>query len=166
MKILQNPNQILRKKTEEVKKIDSEIKSIIAKMKKVLSKSSAAVALAAPQIGISKKIIITGYKPKEKDAEIIPKLCLINPKIISSSAEKIKDEEGCLSLMDEEEIRGNIERAKEIEIEALDENGKKQKIKAEGFFSRVLQHELDHLNGILFIDKADPNTIYKVNNEK
>lgn len=165
MKIIQNPNQILRKKTEEVKEIDSKIKDIIAKMKKVLRSSPVAVALAAPQIGISKKIIITGYKPKEKDAEIIPKLCLINPKIISLSAEKIKDDEGCLSLMDEE-IRGNVERAKKIQIEALDENGKNQKIKAKGFFARVLQHEIDHLNGVLFIDKADPSTIYKVENDK
>lgn len=165
MKIIQNPNKILRRKTEKVGKVDSEIKDIIAKMKKVLSKSTAAVALAAPQIGITKRIVVTGFKPKEKDAEIIPQLCLINPKIIKSSAETIKNEEGCLSLMDEE-IRGEVIRAKKIILEAMDEKEKIQKIKAEGFFARVLQHEIDHLNGILFVDRADPKTIYKVDHEK
>lgn len=165
MKIIQNPNKILRNKTEEVEKIDAGIKNIIAKMKKALSESSAAVALAAPQIGITKRIVITGFKPKDKDAEIIPELCLINPRIIKSSAETIKNEEGCLSLM-EEEIRGDVVRAKKIILEAMDEKGKIQKIKAEGFFARVLQHEIDHLNGILFVDRADPKTIYKVDHEK
>lgn len=165
MKIIQNPNKILRKKTEEVGKVDSEIKKIIKKMKKFLHLSPVAVALAAPQIGINKAIVVTGFKPRKKDAEKIPELCLINPKIIKSSAEIIKDEEGCLSLMDKEEIRGNVARAKKVLIEATDEKGKIKKIKAEGFFARILQHEIDHLNGVLFIDKADPNTIYKVDNE-
>ena len=166
MKIIQNPDPILRKKAEKIEKIDAEIKKIIVKMKKIIRSSPAAVALAAPQIGINKAIVATGFKPKEKDVEAIPELCLINPKIIKSSVEIIKDEEGCLSLMDKEEIRGNVERAKEIEVEALDEKGKSQKIKARDFFARVLQHEIDHLNGVLFIDKADPNTIYKVDHEK
>lgn len=147
MKILQNPNQILRKKAEKVRKIDTKITDIIAKMKKVLNSSVAGVALAAPQIGISKAIVITGFKEigneKEKSAQggpasdgekiVIPEYVLLNPKLIKSSTEKIKEEEGCLSLMDEE-IRGDVERAKEIMIEAMDEKGKIQKIKAKGFF--------------------------------
>ncbi|TSC90623.1 MAG: peptide deformylase, partial [Candidatus Berkelbacteria bacterium Licking1014_96] len=135
MNIIQNPNPILRKKAQKVEKIDAEIKKIIVKMKKIMRSSPAAVALAAPQIGINKAIVVTGFKPKEKDAEVIPELCLINPRIIKSSAETIKNEEGCLSLMDKEEIRGNVERAKKVLIEATDEKGKIQKIKAEGFFA-------------------------------
>lgn len=164
MKITQNPNSILRKKAEKVEKVDAEIKKIIKKMKKILRSSTAAVALAAPQIGIAKTIVVMGYKPKEKGAEVIPKLALINPKIIKSSKEIIKSEEGCLSLMDEE-IRGDVARAKKVTVEAMDEKGKIRKIRAQGFFARVLQHEIDHLNGVLFVDRADPNTIYKVDNE-
>jgi len=134
-------------------------------MKKVLNSSPVAVALAAPQIGISKAIVVTGYKSQDKKAEKIPELVLINPQTIETSKEKIKDEEGCLSLMDEE-IRGEVERAKNIILEARDEKGKIKKIKAKGFFARVLQHEIDHLNGVLFVDRADPSTIYKVKNEK
>jgi len=165
MKIVQNPNETLRIRAEEVPKIDAKIKGIVAKMKETMRSSPAAVALAAPQIGINKRIVITGYEPKEKEGEKIPVLTLINPKIISLSKEKIKEEEGCLSLMEKEEIRGDVERAKGVVVEAMDEKGKIKRIKAKGFFARVLQHEIDHLNGVLFIDKADPNTIYKVDNE-
>lgn len=166
MKIVQNPDKSLRKKAREIKKIDTEIKSIIAMMKKAMRSSPAAVALAAPQIGIDKRIVITGYEPKENNGEKIPELTLINPKIVKLSEKKVKEEEGCLSLMEKEEIRGDVERACEIEIEAMDEKGKIKKIKAKGFFARVLQHEIDHLNGVLFVDKADPNTIYKVDHEE
>lgn len=168
MKILQNPNQILRKKAERIRDV-SEVKNLIAKMRNILVHSAVGVALAAPQIGVSKAVIVTSYKEIEnkekKEKIIIPECVLINPKIIKSSKEKNKEEEGCLSFIDEE-IRGEVERAKKVMVEALDEKDNKIKIKAEGFFARVLQHEIDHLNGILFVDRADPKTIYRITEER
>lgn len=159
MSIKQNNDPVLRKKSEKVKNIDSGILNIIKRMKKAL-KNVPGVAVAAPQIGISKKIVVTGYKPKNENDIEIPEMVLINPELIKSSKETEELEEGCLSVM-EPEIRGKVKRAKKVEVRALDEKGKEIKVKAKEFFARVLQHEIDHLNGKLFLDRADPTTLYR-----
>lgn len=168
--IIQNPNNILRQKTQKIEKITPEIKKIISEMWQELKKTAVGLALAAPQIGAPKAVIVMEYKVKnEKTGKlevIIPKMVFINPKIIKSSAEKNVEEEGCLSFMANEEIRGEVERAKKIVVKALDEKGKTIRIRAQGFLARVLQHEIDHLNGVLFVDRADPSTVYRVEDEK
>ena len=88
-------------------------------------------------------------------------MVLINPKITKYSKEESKREEGCLSFM-EPEIRGIVKRPKRVTVLTMTEKREKKEIKARGFLARVLQHEIDHLNGVLFVDRADPTTIYKV----
>ncbi len=161
MKIIQNPNPILRKKAKPVKKFNEEILKIIAKMEKFLKSTGNGVAIAAPQLGISQAIVFAKFKAKKKKDVTIPRTILINPKITKYSQETAKREEGCLSFM-KPEIRGIVKRPKRITILTITEKREEKEIKARGFLARVLQHEIDHLNGVLFIDKADPTTIYKV----
>ena len=151
--ILKYPNPVLRKKCEEVKEVTEEIRNLIFDMKETMIKGNG-IGLAASQTGVLKRIIvihpITERTPEEK-AKKIPQV-FINPKIIKKTKEIETGEEGCLSFPG---IFLKIKRAKGIEVEALNENGEKVTIKAEGLVSRVFQHEIDHLDGILLIDKID-----------
>lgn len=165
MKIIQNPNQILRKKAKPVQKIDKVILEDIKKMETALKSTKNGVAIAAPQLGISKAIIFAKFKAKKKKDTDIPRIILLNPKIIKSSQDTCKREEGCLSFMNPE-IRAMVSRPRRVTVLILTGKGKKKEIKARGFLARVLQHEIDHLNGILFVDKADPTTLYKVSEEE
>lgn len=167
--ILQNPNKILRQVSEEVmpEKIKSaEIQSIIKEMKKelVLSKKRDGVALAAPQIGYNLRIFIiledllklskgifdekelSGKNKKEEKFVVF-----INPEIIKKSKKTVLVDEGCLSTNG---VQGKIKRAEKVTVKALDEEGKEFKLSASKILSQAMQHETDHLEGILFIDKA------------
>lgn len=132
---------VLRKKAEKVDKITSEIKRIISDMVETL-KDSGGVGLAATQVGISKRIIIV-----ELDSKYLP---VINPEIVKRGKEKGIEEEGCLSVPD---IFDEVKRIKDIEVKGLDKNGKDIHIVLSGFPARIFQHEIDHINGILFIDR-------------
>ena len=134
---------VLRKKCQEVKEITSEIEKLVFDMAETMKKYNGA-GLAAPQVGISKRIIVV---QPDLNGEIAG---YINPRIIRKSLEKETDEEGCLSFPN---VFIKIKRAKEVEIEAMDINGKKIRIKAEGLLARILQHEIDHLDTILFFDR-------------
>lgn len=140
-KILKYPNPILRKKCQEVREITEEIKNLAWDMVKTMERNKG-IGLAASQIGELKRIIIAqiGKKPQ----------IFINPKIIKKSKESLLAQEGCLSFPG---LFLKIKRAKEVEIEALNEEGKVGKIKTEGLPARIFQHEIDHLDGILFIDR-------------
>ena len=107
------------------------------------------IGLAAPQVGINKRIIIAGL-PKTHDDETYPIVIMINPVILSKSAETSVDEEGCLSLP---WLRGNVVRSNNIEVEWIDIKGKKMRKNITGFGAKVVQHEIDHLDGILISDK-------------
>ncbi len=137
-------NPVLRKKAEEVSKIDKEILSIIEDMKETLLVQKG-VGLAAPQVGISKKIFIVDL-PQENGSR---KIVLLNPKIIFYSKEMAELEEGCLSFP---EVWGNVSRPKRIRVKGTLLSGKTTVIEAEDMFARVLQHEIDHLDGKFFID--------------
>jgi peptide deformylase len=137
------PNDILKQKTVEVKEIDKNIKKFVSEMKKVMKKHHG-VGLAANQIGLNLSIFIAEDKNKI--------LTFINPKIIKFEGEKILLEEGCLSLPG---IWGKIKRYPKVEVEYVDLFGKKRKIKAKGLLAQIIQHEMDHLNGILFAEKAE-----------
>lgn len=140
--IIKYPNPVLRKKSEEVKEITEEIQNLGREMIQILTENQG-IGLAAPQVGELKRIIVV-------QTENQPRV-LINPKIIKMSQDKILEEEGCLSFPG---LFLKIKRAKIVEIEALDAEGNTIKIKAEGrLTSRILQHEIDHLDGILFIDR-------------
>ena len=160
-KILQASNQKLRQKAQVVEKIDAGVKKIVKNMEQVLAENDSALALAAPQLGISKQIVvIKEYQDKEKGLSI-PSLVLINPKIVEKSDQEIAEDEGCLSLQ-EPEIRGQVSRASQAKVSYQDLAGKERKLEAEGLLARIFQHEIDHLKGKLFVDRANPESIYRV----
>ncbi|MGC8765820.1 MAG: peptide deformylase [Brevinematia bacterium] len=150
-------NPVLRKKAEEVSRIDKEVLSIIEDMKETLA-AQKGVGLAAPQVGIPKRIFIVDL-PQEKGSR---KIVLLNPKIIFYSKDKIEEEEGCLSFP---EVWGNVTRSSKIRVKGTLLSGKNTVIEAEEMFARVLQHEIDHLDGKFFIDYFSPSDKEK-NKEK
>lgn len=165
-KIITLPNPILRKKAKKVEKIDESIKTIIKNMICALDMSEiAGLAIAAPQIGESIRVIVVRVnEAKDNDGNIIqkeiPLTVYINPTIIKYSKEKVVSEEGCLSYP---YYYGPVERAKKVRFEAMNNKGKNVKTNASGLFARIVQHEVDHLDGILFIDKVtDKSKLRKV----
>ncbi len=155
--ILNNPNPILRKKSQEVKEADLKSKNLnqlLADMTKTMLTKDGA-GLAAPQIGESLRLAVINYNGRL--------YVLINPKITKKSFAKEIDEEGCLSVLNEkgEILYGPVNRHKKIICHYIDENGRKQKISAEKLFARIIQHELDHLDGVLFIDRLAPGAVLK-----
>jgi len=139
LKIIIYPNPILRKKCEEIKEVTEEIKNLGWDMVQTMEENQG-IGLAAPQVGELKRVIVV---QTEKGPKVF-----INPQIIKKSKEMDLGEEGCLSFP---KLFLKIKRPKEVEIKAMDGDGRK--IKAEGLLARILQHEIDHLDGILFIDR-------------
>lgn len=153
--VRQKDDEILRKKSKEVTELNDRLKELIVDMKDTMT-NLGGCGLAAVQVGILKKIIICA---PEEDGEI---LTLINPEIISASKEEEVDNEGCLSV---DGFRGQVSRPKSIVVKAKDENMKDMEFDAEGFLCRIICHEVDHLNGILYTDKVLPGTLVDVNEE-
>ena len=135
-------DEILRKKSKKVEVIDEKIRELIQDMKETLHKYDG-VGLAAVQVGILKQIVVI------HESEDEPIYVLINPEIISQSGTQIV-EEGCLSFPNK---FAKIKRPEKISIQALDENGKKIKITGEKLLAQAISHEIEHLNGKVFIDK-------------
>tara|TARA_B100000131_G_C17940195_1_gene542004 strand:+ start:231 stop:743 length:513 start_codon:yes stop_codon:yes gene_type:complete len=145
-KILFVPHPILRQKALDLKSIEKEDILIAEEMKEVMLNASG-LGLAANQIGYLKKIITINIEDKKNNFET--NYILFNPKILSYSKDKIKMEEGCLSIPQQ---YAEIERSSEIEVEYINYKKKLIKRKVKGIEARVLQHEIDHLSGKLFID--------------
>ena len=144
-KIIIEPDPILRKKSEILEKVDDELRGLLDDMLETMY-SAPGIGLAAVQVGILKRaIVIDVSKDKEKKNPFF----LINPEIISKSKNTSTYEEGCLSLPG---YFAEIERPAECQIKYIDYFGKKKEIKATGLLSTCIQHEIDHLNGVLFID--------------
>lgn len=143
LKIIINPNPILRKKSQNVTDVLSDkIQKLIPEMIETM-KAKDGVGLAAPQVGENIRLLVVGYKDKD--------LAIINPKILKKSILKEWDEEGCLSIPNK---YGQVRRHKNITLKYLNEKGEEETLKANGLLARIIQHEIDHLDGILFIDKA------------
>lgn len=142
--IITYPNELLRQKSAPVtpEEIEGgEIKKLISEMRKELKRTDG-IGLAAVQIGVLKQVISV-----EAEGAVHT---FLNAKILRKSWKKIAVEEGCLSVPG---VNGYVKRSAGIKIIALDENGKKLKLKAEGLTAIIFQHEIDHTNGVLFIDK-------------
>ncbi|HGJ67390.1 TPA: peptide deformylase [bacterium] len=137
-------NDVLRKVAEPVEEINDEIKQIVDDMLEAMYKFEG-VGIAAPQIGISKRIIIVDTEPSNPSSKPI---VLINPEIVERYGE-MNMEEGCLSVP---EVRGDVKRAEKVVVEGLDLEGNKLRIEATDLSARAFQHEIDHINGTLFID--------------
>jgi peptide deformylase len=139
------PDNILRQKAEPVEKIDDEIIKLLDDMVETMY-DQRGVGLAAPQVGISKRIIVVDTSAGEEECQLMR---LINPEIIEGEGEQIA-EEGCLSVPGEYE---KVRRYEKVVLKAMNEQGEEFTLPAEGFLARAFQHEIDHLEGILFIDK-------------
>lgn len=149
--IIKYPNPVLKKKCQEVKEVTEEIRNLGQAMIESMTESQG-IGLAAPQVGELKRIIavhLVKERTSEEKVEVEPRV-FINPKIVKKSKEDELEEEGCLSFPG---LWLKIKRAKEVEVESLNEKGEKIHLKAEGLPARILQHEIDHLDGILFIDR-------------
>ena len=146
MEILLVPNELLRQKANRLINITSEDIKIANQMMDIMIKAPG-VGLAANQVGILKQIITINFEDKENDKRA--NYILFNPSIIEYSEEKVIMEEGCLSLPEQ---YADIERPKKIFLEYIDENQKNIKKEIDGYEARILQHEIDHLSGILFVD--------------
>ena len=144
-KIVIEPDPILREKSASLEKVDDEIRALLDDMLETMY-AAPGIGLAAVQVGILKRLIVIDIS---KDEEKKNPLILINPEIISRSQKKSIYEEGCLSLPG---YFAEIERPAECEIKFVDYNGKEKKLHAKGLLATCIQHEVDHLNGILFID--------------
>ena len=141
LEIKEYGDPVLREKSLPVKEITPDILNLIKDMAETMYTNSG-VGLAAPQVGVSKRIIII-----DEDEEEL--MVLVNPEIIKSEGEVV-DEEGCLSIPG---VYSDVKRSLKVTVRALNENGETIEITKEGLTGRALQHEIDHLNGILFIDK-------------
>lgn len=145
LEILTYPNNFLRKVTRNVENIDGELQKLIESMAETMY-AAPGVGLAANQVGDDRKILVFDTSSKEgtRSTEI-----LINPRIVERHGETISEDEGCLSVPD---FRSNVKRAESILVEAVDRDGNPVSIEASGFLAIVLQHEIDHLEGKLFVD--------------
>lgn len=140
-KVVLTGDPVLRRIAHPVKEVNDNIKKLLNNMAETMYHAKG-VGLAAPQVGISKRVIVVDI------GEGLFKL--VNPEIVASSG--IQDgAEGCLSLPD---VVGNVKRSERVTVKALDENGDEVTIEATGYLARAFQHEIDHLNGIIFTDKA------------
>jgi peptide deformylase len=152
------PNPILRKKAKPVTKFDKDLQTLIDDMIDTM-RDAPGVGLAAPQINLPMQLAVIEYAEGEDDEdrpEDAPPpekklFVIINPKITKVSEEKVLGIEGCLSIPG---LVGEVERHQAIQIKALNRHGNPFKIKAEGWLARIFQHEIDHLNGELYTDKA------------
>lgn len=137
-------SRVLRKISKKIDKVTPEIKKLATDMAETMAKERG-IGLAAPQVGVLKRLIVV-----QPDPQVPEIFALINPVISKKSRTKIKKEEGCLSFPN---IFLMISRHKKIEIQAIDLNGEEIKIEAEGVAAQVIQHEMDHLDGILFFSR-------------
>lgn len=152
--ILLMGNPLLRITAKEVTDIDNpKIQTLIDELLTITYKRHG-VGIAAPQIGYSSRVIIVASHANIRypDAPFFPPMAMINPRIISHSEDVLIREEGCLSV---ENQRGNVPRYKDIIVEYFDRTGNYQRKEYNNFVARIVQHELDHLNGILFVDRLE-----------
>ncbi len=152
--VREDGDEILRKKSREVEVVDEKIKQILDDMVETLHHYNG-VGLAGPQIGLLKRLVVIDLYDDKGPIK------LVNPVIIKEKGEQ-EVEEGCLSFPNQ---FAKIVRPMEVTIEALNEDGKKIKIKGEGLLAQAISHEIDHLNGILFVDKIIPGTLEYVTPE-
>ncbi len=143
--ILTEPNKLLRQVSKSVERVSEEERLLMDDMLETMY-AAPGIGLAAIQIGVPKRIIVIDISREENKKD---PMYFVNPVIISKNPEKATYEEGCLSVPDQ---FAEIERPNKCEVEYLDYNGKKKLLKAEGLLATCIQHEMDHLEGILFID--------------
>ncbi len=155
--IVTTPDPVLRRKARPVTKFDKNLQTLVDDMIETM-REAPGVGLAAPQVGVSQQVIVVEYaEPEEVEEgeepiEVEPKLyVMVNPEIVKKTAETVVGVEGCLSVP---LLVGDVERAHEIRIKGFNRRGQPMKLKVDGWLARIFQHEIDHLNGVLFTDLA------------
>jgi peptide deformylase len=143
--ILKLPDKRLRAKSEPIKRVDASIRKLVDDMFETMY-AAPGIGLAAIQVGVPKRVVTMDLSKKESDHE--PRV-FINPEIVWKSDEKSSHEEGCLSIP---EFYGEVERPAKVKVKYLDLEGETHEVEADGLFATCLQHEIDHTNGVLFID--------------
>ena len=146
LEILTFPNKFLTKPTKPLENIDGRVQEMIGNMASTMYEAPG-IGLAAIQVGWGKSLLIYDISPPEENREL---KVIVNPRIIEQEGEFLSEDEGCLSVPD---FRSDVKRAARILVEGVDREGNPLRVDAEGLLAIVLQHEIDHLNGILFIDR-------------
>jgi peptide deformylase len=148
------PDPVLKRKAHAVNTFDKNLQTLLDDMVETM-REAPGVGLAAPQIGLSERIIVVEYFEREEDEDVegAPKKvwAVINPELTKVSEATLMGVEGCLSLPG---LVGQVERHAEVQVKGLNRHGKPMKIKARGWLARIFQHEIDHLNGIMFTERA------------
>ena len=148
IKILGDP--VLREPAEVVRELDDEVRILVKEMFETMYHAEG-IGLAAPQVGVSQRVLVVDLGQADEDG--VGAVALVNPKVVESSRKKDKAPEGCLSIPGMEEV---VERPETVSVEGLDPDGESVSMEVSGLLSRALQHEIDHLDGILFIDRVSP----------
>lgn len=145
------PEEVLRQKAQPVEVFDNDLADLVEDMIETM-REAPGVGLAAPQIGISKRIIVVEFGDEEDDS--VPKqlYVMINPEIVKQSRDSIPGIEGCLSVPG---LVGKVRRSSVVTVRGQDINGNPIKVRSQGWLARIFQHEIDHINGVLYSDRAD-----------
>jgi len=145
------PDPVLRRKARKVTDFGPALQTLIDDMVATM-RAAPGVGLAAPQVAVSLRVIVVEYGDPSEDGAAPKLYTLVNPEIARESRETEPGTEGCLSIPG---IVGEVERASSVTVKAQDRRGRPVKVKAEGWLARIFQHEIDHLNGVLFVDRTD-----------
>ena len=145
------PDPVLRSKTARVERIDGSLDLLIEDMVETMH-AAPGVGLAANQVGVSLQVAVIDLSARENEEQRHPLIVLINPELLSMEG-SVTEEEGCLSIPDYAE---KVARAARVKVRAQDRSGKAFELEAEGLLAKALQHEIDHLNGLLFVDRLSP----------
>jgi len=145
LEILKYPHPLLKKRSQEIEKIDENVRQLIQDMTETMYDANG-VGLAACQVGVGKRIIVLDVSPMDPEQDLF---ALINPEIVAEE-EEIDHEEGCLSVPDCQEI---IKRKQKVRVRGMSSEGKEVELEAQGILAIALQHEVDHLNGVLILDR-------------
>lgn len=144
------PDPVLRRKAQKVRQFDTDLQQLIEDMIETM-RAAPGVGLAAPQVGVSQRVIVVEYG-EDEDEDKPPRLyVVVNPEIVEVSAETEMGVEGCLSIPD---LVGEVERYQRIVVKGQNRRGQPIKLKLRGWVARIFQHEIDHLDGVLFTDRA------------
>lgn len=164
-KIVTLPDPVLRRKAKPVTNFGKDLQGLIDDMIETM-RAAPGVGLAAPQVGVSERLAVIEYAEEDEEedesaiegVEVAPKsskpkhlYVIVNPEIVKASEEKVMGVEGCLSIPG---LVGEVERRESLQVKALNRRGKPVRLKVDGWLARIFQHEIDHLNGVVFTDLA------------
>lgn len=152
--IVTSPAPVLRTRAHKIREVTPEIRQLLEDMVDTM-RAAPGVGLAAPQIGVSQRLIVVEYADEEEDPDGAAKpprlFAMVNPEIVRRSEESVSGTEGCLSIPG---YLGVVDRATSVTVKGLNRFGQPMRVKASGWLARIFQHEIDHLDGVLYIDRA------------